>query len=75
MTEPAPHRAKIYTVRLSDDEDAIAKRVAAHLGLPLSSAIRMLVLEKGRDLGITVPVPTATQATTTKTKATKEKKR
>lgn len=47
-----PIRTKLYTIRLSEDEDAIAKRVAEHLGLPLSSALRMLILEKGRDLGL-----------------------
>ena len=48
-------RSKLYTIRLSDDEDAIAKRVAEHLGLPLSSALRMLILEKGRELSLTAP--------------------
>ena len=62
-----PHRSKLYTVRLSDNEDAIAKLVAAHLGLPLSSAIRMLILEKARDLGLQ---PTAATTNATKTKRT-----
>ena len=45
-------RTKLYTIRLSEAEDAIAKRVSEHLGLPLSSALRMLILEKGRELGV-----------------------
>ena len=45
-------RARVYTIRLSDDEDDAAKRVAEHLGLPISSMIRMLILDKERDLGI-----------------------
>ncbi len=45
-------RGKLYTIRLSDEEDASAKRVAKHLGLPISSMLRMLILEKERGLGL-----------------------
>lgn len=52
MPMPSKTRAHLYTMRFNDAEDAAAKRVAEALGLPLSSAIRMLVLDKARELGV-----------------------
>lgn len=45
-------RPKLYTLRLSEEEDERAHRVADHLGVPISSLLRMLLLEKERELGL-----------------------
>ena len=45
-------RQKLYTIRLSGEEDARARRVSEHLGLPVSTLFRMLLLEKERTLGL-----------------------
>ncbi len=53
-------RAHLYTMRFNDAEDAAAKRVAEALGLPLSSAVRMLILDKARELGVDATKPLKT---------------
>jgi antitoxin component of RelBE/YafQ-DinJ toxin-antitoxin module len=46
------NRTRIYALRLNDDEDARAKRIAEHLGMPMSTLFRVLLLEKERALGL-----------------------
>jgi hypothetical protein len=46
-------REKLYTIRLSEEEDGRARRLSAHLGVPISTMLRMWLLEKERELGLT----------------------
>jgi hypothetical protein len=43
---------KLFSIRLSAEEQASALRVAAYLGLSVGALLRSLMLEKERDLGI-----------------------
>ncbi len=45
-------RDQIYALRLNDEENARAKRIAEHLGMPMSSLFRYMLLEKERALGL-----------------------
>ena len=55
MSDPAEviPRTKLYTVRLSAEEDDRARRISAHIGVPISTMLRMWLLEKERELGLT----------------------
>jgi antitoxin component of RelBE/YafQ-DinJ toxin-antitoxin module len=48
-------RSKLYTVRLSAEEDDRARRVSEYMGIPISTLFRMLLLERERVLGLDVP--------------------
>jgi hypothetical protein len=48
-------RPHLYTLRLSPEEDARAKRIANYLELPISTMMRTLMLEKDRALGLDKP--------------------
>ncbi len=45
-------RKNIYAWRISEEETALAHRVAEHVGVPISNLLRMLVREKARQLGL-----------------------
>ena len=56
-------REKLYTIRFSPDEDDRARRISAYLGVPVSTMLRMWLLEKERALGLTPPPKTARRKT------------
>ena len=50
MRSDSSVRPHLYTLRLSPEEDARAKRIADYIGLPISSMMRTLLLERERAL-------------------------
>lgn len=57
MRNDSSIRPHLYTVRLSPEEDARAHRIAEHLGMPISTLFRMLLLKEERALGLDAPKP------------------
>jgi hypothetical protein len=55
-------RTKLYTIRFSPDEDGRARRLSAYLGVPISTMLRMWLLEKERALGLAPPLKPAKAA-------------
>lgn len=49
-----PVREKLFNMRMSVDEWERLDRLAKHYGLNAASMIRMLVMDRERDLGLTV---------------------
>jgi hypothetical protein len=45
-------RERLYTIRLSNEEDDRARRLSTYLGVPISTMLRMWLLEKERELGL-----------------------
>lgn len=56
MAQTAEVRERLFTMRMSEEEWARADAVAKHFGLNLAGAIRMLLKEKARDVGIEVAI-------------------
>jgi hypothetical protein len=46
---------KLFSIRISPEEQDRARRVADYLGLSVGALLRSLMLEKERDLGIAPP--------------------
>ena len=55
MTQTVEVRERLFTMRMSEEEWQRADAVAKHFGLNLAGAIRMLLKEKARDLGVEPP--------------------
>jgi hypothetical protein len=54
-TEPV--REKLFNMRMSVDEWDRLDRLAKHYGLNAASMIRMLVMDRERELGLTTELP------------------
>lgn len=61
MAQTVEVRERLFTMRMSEEEWQRADAVAKHFGLNLAGAIRMLLKEKSREIGVepTTAVPTA----------------
>lgn len=66
-------REKQLNVRLTPEEDARFTRVASHFGLSPAALVRMLVIQKARELGLEPSSPLPAQPRT-KTKTAPKKR-
>lgn len=48
-------RSHLFNVRFSDEEQARLEAICEHLGVNAANLIRMLLKDKARELGITMP--------------------
>lgn len=52
MAQTAEMRERLFTMRMSEEEWQRADAIAKHFGLNLAGAVRMLLKEKARELGV-----------------------